>query len=161
MKKTAKILVTLMFTMAAVACGSADSTDSDITLRVIPPIATESGTTAQVEVQSPVSGEFERIQEISLVDIGDILVNEEAIKGVLVELGGTTGTPIFSTVVYFDGAVAAAPVELVTKVPAGTEVTVRTQLVVETEEKVFPEVYEKVLMAEQINVQMMPVETVR
>ena len=114
----------------------------DITLRVIPPIATESGITAQVEVQSPVSGEFERIQEISLVDIGDILVNEEAIKGVLVELGGTTGTPIFSTVVYFDGAVAAAPVELVTKVPAGTEVTVRTQLVVESEEKVFPEVYE-------------------
>ena len=161
MKKTAKILVTLMFTMAAVACGSADSTDSDIILRVIPPIATESGTTAQVEVQSPVSGEFERIQEISLVDIGDILVNEEAIKGVLVELGGTTGTPIFSTVVYFDGAVAAAPVELVTKVPAGTEVTVRTQLFVESEEKVFPEVYEKVLMAEQVNVQMMPVETVR
>ena len=161
MKKTAKIFVTMMFTMATVACGSAESTDSDMTLRIFPPIATESGTTTQVEVQNPVSGEFERIQEISLVDVGDIQVNEEAIKGVLVELGGATGTPVFSTIVYFDGAVAAAPVELVTKVPAGTEMKVRMQLVVEAEEKVYPEVFEKVLMAEQVNVQMMPVETVR
>ena len=161
MKKTAKIFITLMFTMATVACGGSESSQSDMTLRIVPPIATEHGTTTEIKVQSPVSGAFERVQEISLVEVGELQVNEEAVRGVVVELTGSSGIPVFSTTVYFDGAVAAAPIDLVTKVPVDEEMKVRMQLVVEAEEKVYPEVFEKVLMAQEAHVEVVPIQTVR
>ena len=161
MKKTFTLVATLMFAMMTLACGGAESEETDMTLRVFAPIATEAGTTTRVEAQNAMTGEFELIKEISVLEIDEVEVDQEAIRGVMVELAGSAGNPVFSTIVYFDGAVAAAPVDLRVKVSQDEEMKVRMQLVVETEEKFYPEVYEEILTAERVEVQMVPIQTVR
>ena len=161
MNKTFTSIATLMFTMTTLACGGVESEQTDMTLRVFAPIATEAGTTARVETQNVMTGEFELLREISVLEIDDVAIEQEAIKGVMVELADAAGNPLFNTIVYFDGAVAAAPVDLSVKVPQNEEMKVRMQLVAETEAKFYPEVYEEILNAEMVQVQMVPVQTVR
>ena len=161
MNKTFTSIATLIFTMTTIACGGVESEQTDMTLRVFAPIATEAGTTTRVETQNVMTGEFELLREISVLEIDEVKVEQEAIRGVMVELADATGNLVFNTIVYFDGAVAAAPVDLSVRVPQNEDMKVRMQLVVETEEKFYPKVYEEILTAEMVQVQMVPIQTVR
>ena len=162
MKKSLSIFATILVATATIACGSEQADTDTATLRIFSPIAMPSGVMTRVEYRSSESAAFEVLEKISIRDIGGVEVNDGVIQGLSVELGESgNNVPVFATTVYFDGAMAAQPVDLSVPVPADAQVKLRMQLVTESQERLYPKVYEKVLTAQQVERQEQPIVTVR
>ena len=153
MKKSANIFLTMILAVATIACGSNETPDTDVTLRVFLPEVSPEGMSSKVEYLNPASGSFEFLAQVGMNTLDDAFFNAESIRGVTIEVGDSDRlVPVFATTVFLEGMMSEKPLKLRVPVSVNDVLKVRMKLVGEDEDKAYPEALAEIVAAQEMAV---------
>jgi hypothetical protein len=162
MKKSANIFLTMILAAATIACGSNETPDTDVTLRVFLPEVSPEGMSSKVEYLNPASGSFEFLARVGMDTLDDAFIRTESIRGVKIEVGETSmKVPAFATTIYIDGMVSDQPLQLKVPVTVDDVLRVRMQLVGTDEDRTYPEELTEIVAAQKMPVNEEPILPIR